>query len=85
MNDKRWAKKIFKWRGRKSTFRKETDRNMIRIDMKITSNNEDLEIEVNGEKVEGEKEKSKTVKKEVKKEGLKKMESRYRKEKKSLR
>ena len=40
MNNKRWAKKIFKWRGNKSTFRKETNRNITRIDMKITNNDE---------------------------------------------
>ena len=38
MNDKRWAEKIFEWRGNKSTFRKETNRNKKRIDMKIVNN-----------------------------------------------
>ena len=58
-NDKRWAKKIFKWRGRKNRLHSEKKhRNMRRIDMKITSNDEDLEMKVNGEKVEGKKSKT---------------------------
>ena len=42
LNDKRWAKKVFEWRGNKSTFSKETNRNKKRIDMKIVNNDENL-------------------------------------------
>ena len=80
MNDKRWAKKVFKWRGNKSTFRKETNRNM-RIDMKITNNDENLEIKINGEIVEGERKIQNRVKKEVKKGGLKKWKANMEKKK----
>ena len=51
MNDKRWAKKVFKWRESKSAFRKETNRNMRRIDTKIVNNDENLNITIKGERV----------------------------------
>ena len=70
MNDRRWAKKIFKWRGKKSAFRKETNRNM-RIDMKITNNDENFEIKMNRGIVERERKVQNGVIKAVKKEGLK--------------
>ena len=84
MNDKRWAKKVFKWRGNRSTSRKETNRNMKRTDMKIVNNDGNLDIENNGEIVEGKKIQNrvkKEVKKKKKKRRAKKMESKYGKEK----
>ena len=80
MNDKRWAKKIFSWSERKSTFRKETNRNMRRIHLKITSNDEDLEIKMNGEKVERERKVQNRKKERSRKKLAKKMESKYGKE-----
>ena len=67
MNDKRWAKKVFEWRGNKSTFRKETNRNMRRTDMKIINNDENFYIKINGEIVDGGRKIQSRVKKEVKK------------------
>ena len=67
MNDKRWEKKVFKWKGNKSTFRKEANRNMKRTGMKIVNNDENLDIKINGEIVEGERKIQNRVKKEVKK------------------
>ena len=54
MSDKRWAKKVFEWRGNKSTFKKETNRNM-----KIVNNTENMDITIK-DKEWGRKEKFKT-------------------------
>ena len=55
---------------------------MRRINMKITINDENLlEIKINGEIVEGERKIQNRVKKEVKKEGLKKWKANMEKEK----
>ena len=51
MNNKRWARKIFKWKGRKSSFRKETNRAMKCLDMKIVNNGEEIDIKIKGEKL----------------------------------
>ena len=59
MSDKRWAKKVFEWKGNKSTFKKETNRNMKTIDMKIVNNAENRDITIKGQRVGG-KEKFKT-------------------------
>ena len=73
MNEKRWAKKVFKWRKRYSKFRKETKRRMDKIKMKIIENRESFEIKINDEKVEGsEKKLVNRVKKEVENRGVKK-------------
>ena len=81
MNDKRWAKKVFKWRRNKSAFRKETNRNMKRIDMKIVNNDENLDITIKGERVGEERKIQNGVKKEVKKKGLKKWKANMEKKK----
>ena len=67
MNDKRWTKQVFKWRGDKSTFRKETNRNMKRTDMKIVNNDENLGIKIKGERVGEERKIQNRVKKRSKK------------------
>ena len=59
MSDKRRAKKVFERKGNKSTFRKETNRNMNIIDMKIVNNNENMDITMKGQEW-GRKEKFKT-------------------------
>ena len=57
MDDKRWAKKVFKWRGRKSKFYKQSNRSMDKIGMKIITdmNINSKEIKINGEILEGER------------------------------
>ena len=72
MSDKRWAKKVFEWRGSKSTFKKETNRNMKTIDMKIVNNTENMDITIKGQRVGEERKIQNRVKQEIKKEGLKK-------------
>ena len=81
MSDKRWAKKVFELRGNKSTFRKETNRNMKIIDMKIVNNDENLDITVKGERVGEERKIKNRVKQEIKKEGLKKWKANMEKKK----
>ena len=77
-------KKIFEWRGNKSTFKKETNRNMKTIDMKIVNNTENMDITIKGQRVEEERRIQNRVKQEIKKEGLKKWKASMEK-KKSLR
>ena len=84
MSDKKWARKVFEWRGNKSTFRKETNRNMKIIDMKIVNNNENMDITIKGQGVGKERKIQNRVKQEIKNEGLKKWKANMEK-KKSLR
>ena len=84
MSDKRWAKKVFECRGIKSTFKKETNRNMKTIDMKIVNNTENMDITIKGQRVGEERKIQNRVKQEIKKEGLKKWKANMEK-KKSLR
>ena len=63
-----------------STFRKETDRNMKRIHMKIVNNDENLDITIKGERL-GEERKIQNSEKRSKKRRVKEMESKYGKEK----
>ena len=74
MNEKRWAKKVFKWRKGYCKFGKETKRRMNKINMKISEIGENREIRINEEEMEGEGEKkiANRVNKEVKNRGLKK-------------
>ena len=72
MNQKRWAKKVFEWKGNKSMFKKQTNKSMNQIGMKIERNNNKKQIKINGEKVEGERKIQDVVKKEVQKQGLRK-------------
>ena len=81
MSDKRWAKKVFEWRGNKSTFRKETNRNMKIIDMKIVNNNENMDMTIKGQRVGKERKIQNRVKQEIKKEGLKKWKANMEKKK----
>ena len=80
MSDKRWAKKVFEWRGNKSTFRKETNRNMKTIDMKIVNNTENMNITIKGQSGGGKKN-SKQSKTRNKRRRAKEMESKHGKEK----
>ena len=84
MSDKRWAKKVFDWRGNKSSFKKETNRNMKTIDMKIVNNTENMDITIKGQRVGEERKIQNRVKQEIKKEGLKKWKENME-NKKSLR
>ena len=81
MSDKRWAKKVFEWRGNKSTFKKETNRNMKTIDMKIVNNTENVDITIKGQRVGEERKIQNRVKQEIKKEGLKKWKANMEKKK----
>ena len=81
MSDKRWAKKIFEWKGNKSTFKKETNRNMKTIDMKIVNNTENMDITIKGQRVGEERKIQNRVKQEIKKEGLKKWKANMEKKK----
>ena len=72
MDGKRWAKKIYDWKGRKSKFNKQTNNNMKKIGMKIINSNNGKEIKLNGETLEGERRIQEKVKKEIQKRGLKK-------------
>ena len=81
MSDKRWAKKVFEWRGNKSTFKKETNRNMKTIDMKIVNNTENMDITIKGQRVGEERKIQNRVKQEIKKEGLKKWNAKMEKKK----
>ena len=76
MSDKRWARKVFEWRGNKITFRKETNRNM-----KIVNNNENMDITIKGQRVGEERKIQNRVKQEIKKRRAKEMESKHGKEK----
>ena len=69
MSDKRWAKKVFEWRGNKNTFKKETNRNMKTIDMKIVNNTENIDITIKGQRVGEERKIQNRVKQEIKKKG----------------
>ena len=57
---------------------------MKRIVMKIINNDENLDIKINGEIVEGERKIQNRVKKEVKKEGPKKWKANMEKKKKKI-
>ena len=73
MDEKRWAKKVFQWRKRDSKIRKQTNRRMKKINMKITENNDNLQIKINDETVDGtEKKIANKVKKEIASTGNKK-------------
>ena len=65
-------KESFQMERKQSTFRKELNRNMRRIDMKATNNDENLDMKNNVETVEGERKIQNRVKKEVKKRRAKK-------------
>ena len=73
MEEKRWAKKVFNWRKRDSKIRKQSNRKMGKINMKIIENRGNFEIKINEEIVNGtEKKIANKVKKEVKSNGNKK-------------
>ena len=50
MNEKRWAKKVFKWRKRNSKFVKETNNKMKNVKMKIQEMQGEKEILIEGKK-----------------------------------
>ena len=81
MSDKRWAKKVFEWRGSKSTFKKETNRNMKTIDMKIVNITENMDITIKVQRVGEERKIQNRVKQEIKKRRAKEMKSKHGKEK----
>ena len=84
MEEKRWAKRIFNWKGRNSKFKKQSNMCMNKIGMKITTSNNDKEIKLNGVVLDGERKIQGKVKKEVKKKGLNKWKENISK-KRSLR
>ena len=67
--------------GKQSTFKKETNRNMKTIDMKIVNNTENMDITIKGQRVGEERKIQNRVKQEIKKEGLKKWKANMEKKK----
>ena len=73
MEENRWPKKIYKWYGDKGKFKREGNRKMKKINMKIKQNQERKEITIEGNEIQtSEKILKKKVNNLVEKKGLQK-------------